>query len=125
MRVGIHLTYWGNLLVGLGWIGVILLGVRRGRVPSAVVAVGRTALSNYLLQTLLCTWLFYGHGLGLFGSVERVGQAAIVVLVWAVELGLSWWWLRHFAVGPLEWALRWAMLGHRVPMRLTTAERAA
>ena len=45
----------------------------------ALAAVGRTALSNYLLQTILATAIFYGHGLGLFGSVERVGQIGIVV----------------------------------------------
>jgi uncharacterized protein len=111
--------------VGLGWVGAIILLLRRGMVPTAVVAVGRTALSNYLLQTLLCTTVFYGHGLGLFGSVSRVGQVGIIALVWIIELALSSWWLRRFAVGPLEWLLRWATLGHRVPIRLTTVERAA
>jgi uncharacterized protein len=125
MLVGIHLAYWGNLLVGLGWVGAILLLLRRGVVPHAVAAVGRTALSNYLLETLLCTTVFYGHGLGLFGSVDRVGQLALVALVWAIQLIVSPWWLGRFAMGPLEWALRWATLGHRVPIRLTTAEPAA
>lgn len=125
MLVGIHLEYWGNLLVGLGWVGAILLLQRRGMVPHAVVAVGRTALSNYLLATLLCTTVFYGHGLGLFGSVDRVGQLAVVAVVWAIELVLSPWWLGRFAMGPSEWALRWATVGRREPIRLTAAEPAA
>jgi uncharacterized protein len=125
MLVGIHLDYWGDLLVGLGWVGAILVLLRRGVVPHAVVAVGRTALSNYLLETLLCTTVFYGHGLGLFGSVDRVGQLAFVALVWAIQLIVSSWWLGRFAMGPLEWMLRWATLGHRVPIRLTTGEPAA
>jgi uncharacterized protein len=125
MLVGVHLDYWGNLLVGLGWMGAILLLHRRGSVPPAVVAVGRTALSNYLLATLLCTTVFYGHGLGLFGSVNRVGQLAVVAVVWAIQLIVSPWWLGRFAVGPLEWVLRWATLGRRVPIRLTSAEPAA
>jgi uncharacterized protein len=125
MLVGIHLDYWGNLLVGLGWVGTILLLLRRGVVPQAVVAVGRTALSNYLLETLLCTTVFYGHGLGLFGSVDRVGQLAFVVLVWVIQLVLSPWWLGRFATGPVEWALRWSTHGRRVPIRLTPAEPAA
>lgn len=125
MLVGIHFDYWGNLFVGLGWVGAILLLLRRGVVPHRVVAVGRTALSNYLLETFLCTTMFYGHGLGLFGSVDRVGQLAFVVLVWAIQLVVSPWWLGRFSMGPLEWALRWATLGHRVPIRLTTAEPAA
>lgn len=124
MLVGIHLDYWGNLLVGLGWVGAILLLLPRGVVPHAVAAVGRTALSNYLLETCLCTTVFYGHGLGLFGSVDRAGQLAFVAFVWAIQLIVSPWWLGRFAMGPLEWALRWATLGHRVPIRLTTVERA-
>jgi uncharacterized protein len=125
MLVGFHLDYWGNLLVGLGWVGAILLLHRRGVVPHAVAAVGRTALSNYLLATLLCTAVFYGHGLGLFGSVDRVGQLAVVAVVWAIQLVVSPWWLGRFAMGPLEWVLRWAMVGRRAPIRLTAAEPAA
>jgi uncharacterized protein len=125
MLVGVHFDYWGNLLVGLGWVGAIVLLHHRGLVPRAVVAVGRTALSNYLLATLLCTTVFYGHGLGLFGSVDRVGQLAVVAVVWAIQLVVSSWWLGRFATGPLEWALRWAAYGRRMPIRLTAAERAA
>lgn len=125
MLAGIHFVYWGNLLVGLGWVGVILLLHRHGLLPPAIVAVGRTALSNYLLATVLCTSVFYGHGLGLFGSIDRAGQLAIVALVWSMQLIASSWWLRRFSMGPLEWVLRWATLAHRVPMRLTAAEPAA
>jgi uncharacterized protein len=125
LRVGFHLDYWGNLLVGFGWIGAILLLHRSGWVPAAVVAVGRTALSNYLLATLLCTTVFYGHGLGLFASLDRVGQLTVVVVVWAIQLAVSPWWLGRFAMGPVEWVLRWATLGRRGPIRLTSAEPAA
>ena len=83
-------------------------------VPLGVVAaVGRMALTNYLLQTLICTTIFYGHGLGLFGSVDRAGQFAIVLAVWAFELLASSAWLRYFAVGPVEWLLRWVVHGRR------------
>jgi len=125
MLVAVHLEYWGNALVGLGWVGTIVLFARCGLVPHAVLAVGRTALSNYLLQTLLCTTVFYGHGLGFFGSVGRVGQLGVVVVIWAIQLIVSSWWLRRFAMGPLEWWLRRATLGRPVPFRLTEAERAA
>ena len=125
MLVGIHLDYWGNLLVGLGWLGAVLLLHRRGLIPNAIVAVGRTALSNYLLATLLCTTVFYGHGLGLFGAVERPGQLAVVGAVWAIQLVGSSWWLGRFAAGPLEWGLRWAMNGRPGPIKLTAAQPAA
>jgi uncharacterized protein len=117
LLVGQPLGYVGNLLVGLGWTGVVMLVCRRGWRLAPVAAVGRTALSNYLLQTVLCTTLFYGHGLGLFGRVDRTGQAAVVVAVWAVQLAVSSWWVRRFAVGPVEWAWRSATYGRRVPLR--------
>jgi hypothetical protein len=118
LLAGIHLDYWGDLLVGLGWVGAFLLAIRSGFVPGRLVAVGRTALSNYVLQTLVCTTVFYGHGLGLFGRVDRPGQLALVIVVWILQLIVSPWWLKRFTTGPLEWLLRWATVGHRVPMRL-------
>jgi uncharacterized protein len=125
MLVGIHFEYWGSVLVGLGWVGAVLLVHRRRAVPRAVVAVGRTALSNYLLATILCTTVFYGHGLGLFGAVDRVGQMAVVGVVWAIQLIVSPWWLRRFAMGPAEWVLRCVTHRRRVPLRLTSAEAPA
>ncbi len=79
--------------------------------------VGRMALTNYLLQTIICTTIFYGHGLGLFGRVERVGQIAIVAGVWVVSLVVSPLWLRRFRYGPFEWAWRSLTYGRRQPMR--------
>ncbi len=66
-------------------------------------AAGRMPLSNYLLQTLLCSSLFYGWGLGLWNQVNTVGELLIAPLIFfAVQLPLSHWWLRHFEQGPLE-----------------------
>ena len=69
-------------------------------------AVGRMAFTNYIMQTVICTTVFYGHGFGLFGSMERVGQFAVVVGVWIFQLIVSPIWLRHFRYGPLEWLWR-------------------
>jgi uncharacterized protein len=80
--------------------------------------VGRTAFSNYILQTLICTTLFYGHGFGLFGSVSRVGQILICVAVWAVQLLIAPIWLRHFEYGPLEWMWRSLTYKRKMPMRV-------
>jgi uncharacterized protein len=64
------------------------------------------ALTNYLMQTLICTTIFYGHGFGLFGSVERTGQILIVFAIWTAELLWSPWWLARFRFGPFEWVWR-------------------
>ena len=68
-------------------------------------AVGRMALSNYLLDTLICTTLFSG-AMGLYGVVPRMGLLGIVLLIWTIHLILSPIWLRYFAFGPMEWLWR-------------------
>ncbi|WP_318367206.1 DUF418 domain-containing protein YeiB [Enterobacter sp.] len=76
----------------------------RFRLVNAVACVGRMALSNYLLQTLICTTLFY-H-LGLFMKFDRLQLLGIVPLIWTVNILFSIFWLRYFRQGPLEWLWR-------------------
>ncbi len=107
--LGGQYNYWASILVALGWVGLVMLACRAavmGALTRCLGAVGRMALTNYLLQTLICTSIFYGHGLGLFGSFNRVQQILTVVAVWAVTLVLSPLWLRFFRFGPLEWLWR-------------------
>jgi len=116
--------YWGNLLVAIGWMAVVMLLCQRGWQLSPVAAVGRMALTNYLLQSLICTTIFYGHGLGLFGQVDRVGQFAIVLAVWTFQLLASSAWLGYFGLGPVEWLLRWFIFSRR-PTLLRSSPAAA
>ncbi|TKX75096.1 DUF418 domain-containing protein [Halorubrum sp. GN11_10-6_MGM] len=114
-------NYVGSLLVAGGYVGLVTLFVRRrgdGIVTRALAAVGRTAFTNYLLQTVIATTIFYGHGLGLFGSVSRVEAMGIVVAIWAVQIPLSVLWLRYFRFGPVEWVWRTLTYGEAQPMRL-------
>ena len=118
--VGAQLNYWPSIAVSLGYVGAVMLACRAPALRALTrpfAAVGRTALTNYLLQTILCTTLFYGHGLGWFGSVDRVGQAGVVVAVWAIQLVAAPLWLRRFRFGPAEWAWRSLTYGTRVPLR--------
>ncbi|HEY3216480.1 MAG TPA: DUF418 domain-containing protein, partial [Candidatus Eisenbacteria bacterium] len=108
-----ELRYWGNLLVSLGWVALVMLLCQFKWPLRPVAAVGRMALTNYLLQTLICTTIFYGHGLGLFGQVDRAGQFAIVLGIWTFQLLASSAWLATFAVGPVEWVTRWFVFGRR------------
>ena len=64
------------------------------------------ALTNYLIQTIICTFIFYGHGLGYFGSVDRRGQIVIVIIIWLFQLVSSSLWLSRFRFGPAEWLWR-------------------
>ncbi|WP_336431835.1 DUF418 domain-containing protein [Providencia sp. MGF014] len=66
--------------------------------------VGRMALSNYILQTLICTMLFYQFGY--FGQFTRVELLALVPIIWGANLLFSYYWLMFFRQGPLEWCWR-------------------
>ncbi|GGG92026.1 DUF418 domain-containing protein [Silvibacterium dinghuense] len=113
-------NYWGSLPVCLFWIGLVMLACQKGWVTGArrrLAAVGRMAFSNYIFDTVLCTFLFYGWGLGLFGKVSRMDQFGIVVAIWAVQLLVSPLWLQRFRFGPLEWMWRSLTYWKMQPMR--------
>jgi uncharacterized protein len=74
------------------------------------------ALSNYLLQSLLCTTLFYHYGLGLFGRLRPVLGLFLTVGIFLLQMLLSVWWLRRFQFGPLEWLWRSLTYGQWQPM---------
>jgi len=109
MRVGGIANYVGSLLVAFGHIGLVMLitktGVWRGMMDR-FAAVGRMALTNYLMHSVLLTTVFYGYGLGLYGSIPRAWQMAFVVAVIGFQLWFSTWWLERFRFGPVEWLWR-------------------
>lgn len=63
---------------------------------------GRMALSNYILQSILCGLIFYGYGLGWHNQLARTELLPIVAGIWILQLGLSFWWLQRYRQGPLE-----------------------
>jgi uncharacterized protein len=119
-------NYYGSLLVALGYIAVVMLAAKSQvlvRLQRGLSNVGRTALSNYILQTLVCTTIFYGHGFGLFGEVSRLGQVGIMLAVWTGQVALSTLWMKHYAIGPLEWAWRSLTYLRPQPLRIPAAAR--
>jgi uncharacterized protein len=112
-------NYWGSILVALGWIGLVLAvwhsGAARGAM-ARLAAVGRMAFTCYILETLISTAVFYGHGLGLFARVDLTQQMLFTVVVWAVLLTVAPWWLARFRFGPLEWLWRTLTYGHAEPL---------
>ncbi len=113
-------NYWGSFLVAGGYVGLVSLYANwrpGGPLARALAAVGRTAFTNYLLQTVVATTVFYGHGFGLFGSVSRAEALGMVVIFWLVEVLLSVLWLRRFRFGPVEWLWRTLTYGERQPLR--------
>jgi uncharacterized protein len=82
-----------------------------------IAPLGRMAFSNYVVQSIVLGWIFYGYGLGLFGRISAAECFAIVVLIYAAQVVFSILWLRRFSVGPLEWGWRSLMYGHRQALR--------
>ena len=99
--------------------GIALLHARpAGARRLAVLApVGRMALSNYLLQSLVCSLVFTGYGLGLFGRVGAAAGLVVSFAIFAAQVPLSAWWLRRFRFGPAEWLLRSFTYARRQPLR--------
>ncbi|KAA0214279.1 MAG: DUF418 domain-containing protein [Leptolyngbya sp. PLA3] len=95
--------------ISLGYMALLILLLRTGRfgvLMHPLAAVGRMALSNYLLQTLLCTTFFYGYGFGYFGRIGYPDLFLVMGAVWGVNILFSLIWLRFFRFGPAEWLWR-------------------
>ncbi|QIT54093.1 DUF418 domain-containing protein [Aquisalimonas sp. 2447] len=124
LYLGALFNHLGAPLVTLAWVCGALIVLKRGLWPSLLGrlrAVGQTALSCYLLTSVLCVTVFYGHGLGLFGQADRVDQLLIMFAVWAVLLTVAPAWLRRFEMGPVEWLWRWGVKGRKPALRRKAA----
>lgn len=91
-------------------------GVRR-LLAALLAPVGRMAMTNYLLQTVICVTLFYGYGFGLFGRFGAVGSTLIGSAIFASQIAVSGIWLRFFRFGPMEWIWRQLTYGRRLSLR--------
>jgi len=119
--VAMGLMSLGNLPLALGYLGIVVLlasGPLRGAF-GLLAPAGRMALTNYLLQSIIGTLVFYGYGLGLWGEIGRSGQVGIVLLVFVAQVAFSHWWLSRFRFGPMEWLWRAGTYLQWPPMRRT------
>ncbi len=117
---GQHWNYVGSLLVALAHTGVFMMLVKSGALRAVIMrlaAVGRMALTNYLAQSVLMTFVFFPWGLNLWNDFDRAPLALFVVGVWTIQLLWSPWWLARFRFGPMEWHWRSLTYWRRQPMR--------
>jgi len=110
----------GRLLVALAYVGLIMIACKAGLrwLTAPLAAVGRMALTNYLLTSILMTLFFNGYGLGNFAHLERHQLYWVVLGMWTVNLVLSPIWLSNFRFGPAEWLWRSLTYWQKQPMRL-------
>jgi uncharacterized protein len=109
----------GRIAMSLGYIGLFAWLMHHAwfaGTGARLAAVGRMALSNYLLQSLIAMLLFTGAGLGLLGSLQRAQLYIVVLGIWLLQLSLSPLWLRYARFGPLEYLWRWLSYGRRPPL---------
>lgn len=106
----------GSSLLALGHTGLVLLLCRpraAGPIRAALAAAGRLALTNYLVQSVICVLVFDGWAGGQWGRWSMAEQILLVFAVWAAQLAWSPFWLRRHDYGPVEWLWRWASYGRR------------
>jgi uncharacterized protein len=124
-RIGSLVEPLGTILLALGY-GAAIIGIANLDIGKKLLGwaapLGRMAFTNYLMQSLIFGWVFYGYGLGLFGRLGITSALAIGVAVYIGQVLFSRWWLRRYRYGPIEWLWRTLMYGVPQPMSLLKVE---
>ena len=110
----------GAPLLSLAYISAIcLLALRpaRHRILQVLAPVGQMALTNYLLESIISTLIFYGYGLGFFGQVGSALGLVLTVVIFLLLIPFSHWWMKRFRYGPAEWLWRSMTYLKRQPMK--------
>ncbi|MEO8658823.1 MAG: DUF418 domain-containing protein [Bryobacteraceae bacterium] len=110
--IGIGLTLKSSEPLAAGYVAAILLWLKPARVAGlaalgqCLAALGQMALTNYLMQSVVLSFVFYGFGLGLFGKLDSVQGLGIVIVLYGAQVAFSLYWLKRFRFGPCEWLWR-------------------
>lgn len=107
----------GTYMLAIGYIAaftLIFISMKENKVSQAFANLGRLSLTNYLLQSIICTTLFYGYGFGFFGELGVAVGLVIAGVIYLLQLVLANWYVQRFSIGPVEWLLRkFVYLGNR------------
>jgi uncharacterized protein len=109
----------GRFFVTMGHIGLFMLFIKSGIIAflqRSLAAVGRMALSNYLMHSIITSVIFLGFGL--YGQLERYELYYVVFGIWIFQLITSPIWLRYFQFGPFEWLWRSLTYGKKQAFRV-------
>ncbi len=110
----------GRLAMTVGHLGALLLFCRSGWfswLQRSLADVGQMALSNYVSHSIICAFVFYGFGFGLYGYLQRHQLYYVVGSIWLFQLIVSPIWLRRYRFGPFEWLWRSLTYLEKQPMR--------
>ena len=118
--LGVVMQAVGIPMLALGYAATVgLLVVDGRRLVNVFAPLGRMALTNYLLHSIICVVLSYGFGLALWWRIGASTAIAIAVAIIALQIPLSAWWLSRYRFGPVEWI--WRRLTYRQPLTLRTS----
>ena len=109
MSIGANYKIVSGLFMSIGYIGFVMWSFKKGifkKLQNRLKATGRMAFTNYIGMSIICTLIFNGHGLGLYGTLDRLQQFLIVVVIWILILIVSPLVLKKYRFGPLEWLWR-------------------
>lgn len=99
----------GGSLLSIGYIMAFAL-IYSKYAPSRLLerfeAVGKLSLTNYLMQTVICTTIFYGYGLGWFGKIGVIAGCGLALLIYMMQMFVSSWYITRFKSGPIERVMR-------------------
>jgi len=125
VNIGIYIFAFKRTLLMIGHVSLIVLMIKSGWLNNFIntlAAVGKMALSNYILQSLICCILFFGYGFGYFAMLEYHELFVVVIIIWIFQLIISPIWLSYFRFGPLEWLWRSLTYWKLQPMRIRQPE---
>jgi uncharacterized protein len=101
-------------------LALLFLDERWRRLLVPFAAVGRMALTNYLMQSVICTFFFYHYTTGLYGKVGPAAGLAPTIVIFAAQVAMSNWWLKRYRFGPMEWL--WRALTYGILPSMTKEE---
>jgi uncharacterized protein len=105
-----NITYdLGRVPVAIGHVGSIMLFCKLPLLKwlkGSLAAVGKMALTNYVMHSVFALFIFTGAGFGLFGTLQRFELLYVILGIWIFQLIVSPIWLKYYQYGPLEWIWR-------------------
>ncbi len=118
----------GTMILCCGYAAVVVLLMQRPAFRRAlllIAPVGQMALTTYLTQSLVCTFLFYGWGLGLAGRVQPARMLPLTLAIFVLQILFAHAWLARCRFGPMEWVWRSLSYGRMQPLLHRRSQAAA
>jgi uncharacterized protein len=109
MSIGANYKLISGVFIATGYIGFVMWCFKKGvfkKLQNRLQSAGRMAFTNYIGMSLICSLIFNGHGLALYGTLDRLQQFFVVVIIWVLILLVSPMVLKKYRYGPLEWLWR-------------------